>query len=588
MTASTAVDRRPTAALRHSEHGYTSFDGTRLFYRAWHPGRPRPKALILFHGGHEHSGRFHELVQRLALDDVSVFAWDARGHGRSPGRRGDARHFNDLVRDADRFLAHIHATYGIAYQDMALLGHSVGSVIAASWLHDYGRGVRAAVLGSPAFNVKLYAPFALPALRLWQRIRPNGFVNSYVRPGMLTHDQAEADARRRDPLISPAIAVRVLTSLFDTAERVIAGAASITTPVLLLSAERDWVVQRSAQRRFFQNLGSARKHFETLEGFYHEVFHERDRHRAIDRARRFLVECYAAAPPRAALRPANEATYRALARPLPQRSAKALGYALARAGLRSIGRLSEGVRLGLAHGFDSGPMLDYVYRNRARGLTPLGRAIDRAYLDAPGWRGIRQRGEQLQQTLAGCITELRDRGRRVHVADLASGPGAYLLRTLQALDDPGVSAVCRDRDGRGLAEGRRLAERWQVARVDYQPGDAFDPAGIESLDPRPDIVVVSGLYELFPGNAMVAESLAAIRRTLAPGGYLIVTNQPRHPQLEFIARALTNREQRPWVMRPRSQSELVSLAARAGFTPRAASLCDQGIFSVNVFSAAEA
>ena len=79
-------------------------DGTELFYRAWLPGTPTDKALILFHRGHEHSGRWQETVEALGMDDVAVFAWDARGHGRSPGERGSAPDLATIVKDdQDRF-----------------------------------------------------------------------------------------------------------------------------------------------------------------------------------------------------------------------------------------------------------------------------------------------------------------------------------------------------------------------------------------------------------------------------------------------------------------------------------------------------
>src|SRR3712207_7419379 len=61
-------------------------DGVALFYRAWLPPTPAHKAVVLFHRGHEHSGRLAELAATLDLHDTAVFAWDARGHGRSPGR----------------------------------------------------------------------------------------------------------------------------------------------------------------------------------------------------------------------------------------------------------------------------------------------------------------------------------------------------------------------------------------------------------------------------------------------------------------------------------------------------------------------
>jgi alpha-beta hydrolase superfamily lysophospholipase/SAM-dependent methyltransferase len=567
------------------EHRFHSRDDTELFYRAWHPGRPRDKAVILFHGGHEHSGRFQALVEALDLRDVSVFAWDARGHGRSPGARGDARHFHDLVRDADCFVTHIRDAHGIAIEDMVVLGHSVGSVIIAAWLLDHARPVRGAVLGSPAFRVKLYIPFALSALRLWQRIRPEGVVNSYVKPEMLTHDAEEARQRREDPLISPRIAIRVLTSLFDTAERVIEHAGSITAPVLLLSAGQDRVVHRRAQRRFFQRLGSSDKTWEGLPGLYHEIFHERNRSRPIASAKGFIEHCFATEATRS-IEPASdkvsERDHHELTQALPWTDPRRYYFGAIRLALQTVGRLSQGIRLGWQTGFDSGRTLDYVYENRARGTTPIGRLIDRAYLDAVGWRGIRQRGANLRALLIRTITALRRGGRPVHVADVAAGPGRYLIEALRDLGDPGVSVTCRDRDEPGLAQGRRRAEALGVANIHFEPGDAFDPASLARLTPAPDIVVVSGLYELFSDNALIARSLSGIRSAMGTNGYLIYTNQPNHPQLELIARTLINRDHEPWVMRLRSQAEMNRLVRGAGFEPIETVLDDAGIFSVTV------
>lgn len=57
-------------------------DGATIFYRAWLPPTPAKVALLLFHRGHEHSGRWQETVEDLQLNEVAVFAWDARGHCR--------------------------------------------------------------------------------------------------------------------------------------------------------------------------------------------------------------------------------------------------------------------------------------------------------------------------------------------------------------------------------------------------------------------------------------------------------------------------------------------------------------------------
>ena len=94
---------------------------------------------------------------------------------------------------------------------------------------------------------------------------------------------------------------------------------------------------------------------------------------------------------------------------------------------------------------------------------------------------------------------------------------------------------------------------------------------------------MSGLYELFPDNAPVRESLAGLADAIPAGGYLIYTGQPWHPQLELIARTLTShREGRAWVMRRRTQEELDQLVAAAGFRKRAQLIGETGIFTVSL------
>src|SRR6266581_653468 len=117
---------RAEAALQPSEHTLRLRDGTELFYRAWLPERPTTKALLLFHRGHEHSGRWQETVAALGLDDVAVFAWDQRGHGRSPGERGSAPDLATVIRDVDEWVRHLIDNRGVALGDTIVLAHSLG------------------------------------------------------------------------------------------------------------------------------------------------------------------------------------------------------------------------------------------------------------------------------------------------------------------------------------------------------------------------------------------------------------------------------------------------------------------------------
>jgi hypothetical protein len=93
---------------------------------------------------------------------------------------------------------------------------------------------------------------------------------------------------------------------------------------------------------------------------------------------------------------------------------------------------------------------------------------------------------------------------------------------------------------------------------------------------------VSGLYELFPQNEKVLNSLKGLAEAVRPGGYLIYTNQPWHPQLELIARALCDWDGNPWVMRRRTQAEMDDLVREAGFEKMEMEMDPWGIFTVSV------
>ncbi|HTF57339.1 MAG TPA: lysophospholipase, partial [Planctomycetota bacterium] len=258
-----------TGSRSATELTFRTWDGVDLFYRAWPARVPSDRALILFHRGHEHGGRFQEMVDALELEDVHVFAWDARGCGRSPGDRGWAPSFSCVVRDIGWFVSHLTARHGIDVRNAIVLGYSVGSVAVGTWVHDYAPPIRAMVLATPAFRVKLYIPFALSFLRLRDRMGGKSFIRSYVKSRMLTHDPEQARLYDADPLISRNIAVNILIGLFDASRRVLEDARAIAVPTLILAAGSDWVVHVRDQRKFFERLSTPVKRMKIFEGFSH-------------------------------------------------------------------------------------------------------------------------------------------------------------------------------------------------------------------------------------------------------------------------------------------------------------------------------
>jgi hypothetical protein len=449
------------------------------------------------------------------------------------------------------------------------------------------------VLVTPALRVKLYVPFAKTALRLLQSVfrKRRMFVSSYVKGHLLTHDPEQARRYDEDPLISRKIAVNVLLDLNDAAKRLIADAGAIQTPALVLAGGSDWVVDLRAERDFFDRLGSRVKRMHVFDGMYHDILHEKDRRGVLNEIRVFVRGAFARE--HVALE-ADKATnegahtrdeYRRLSAPLPAFSPKRLMFAAQRAFMKSTGRLSDGIRLGWRRGFDSGSSLEYVYENRARGKMLVGKIIDRAYLNSVGWAGIRQRKVNVEKLLREAIERVNETGEPVRILDVATGQGRYVLETLASLDCPDATALLRDYEQANVDAGSAIAAGLGINGVRFERADAFDDTSYQSLDPRPNIVIVSGLFELFSDNALARRCLDGIASAIEEspeGGYLIYTGQPWHPQIEMIARVLTNRDGEPWVMRRRTQIELDELVRDAGFEKVKMRVDKRGIFSVSL------
>ena len=254
------------------------------------------------------------------------------------------------------------------------------------------------------------------------------------------------------------------------------------------------------------------------------------------------------------------------------------------AALRTVGRVSKGVRIGWRDGFDSGTAADYVYANEPHGLRVLpvlGEFVDRRYLATTGARAVRARGELLKQMLR---EEIAGRGGEIRVLDVAAGPGRC-LQDLLAEEQPGgqLRVFCRDRAQSVLEAGRSLAQRRGLpdGSLTYELGDAFDPAPLPE-GTAPDLVVVSGLYELVAEDDAVVTSLERLHDMLAPDGALLFTTQTRPPEPEFLGGVPAGAGGGPGRTTCRPVEEAEAWAAKAGFAAGAVDSRreDVGLFTV--------
>jgi alpha-beta hydrolase superfamily lysophospholipase len=588
-----APEFKPTASHTHEppvEKTFLTHDGAEIFYRAWHSASLTPKGgIILLHRGHEHSGRVAHLVEELGLTDYDFYAWDARGHGKSPGVRGYSPSFAASIRDLDCFVRHVCDGDGFDIEHIAVIAQSVGAVLASAWVHDYAPNIRALILASPAFSVKLYVPFARESIAFWQKVKGRFFVNSYVKAKFLTHDPERIKSFQTDPLITRPIASNILLDLYDTAERIVPDARAIIVPVQMFISGSDWVVRHKPQHEFYVNLASPVKERHILPGFFHDTLGERDRAPVLAEIKRFVEARFHERPQAVNLLDADKTGFTRdeadrISTPLALLTPGGMYWALTRLNIRFGAWFSNGMKIGMKTGFDSGSTLDYVYENQPRGLGPGGRMIDKTFLEAIGWRGIRQRKIHLEEMIGLALARLKEAKRTIHMLDIAAGHGRYVL---DAVEKSAVKPdVIRLQDYSPInveAGGKMIAERGLDTIASFHEADAFEAEKLAATAPKPDLAIVSGLYELFPDNSQIAASLSGLAKAMKPGALLLYTGQPWHPQLEMIARALTShRGGAAWVMRRRTQAEMDQLVEAAGFRKIEQRIDEWGIFTVSM------
>ena len=594
--------------LISGESCYNAYDGTAIYYRYWltmpleaikQASQPL-RQVILLHRGHEHSGRLAELGEHFARAGYQVFAWDARGNGRSGGIKDHAESVTELERDLDGFVQLVIEQTGIAIEDTLLVASSIGAVLAAAWVHDYAPRIRGMILGTPALRIRLYMPFAIPSLKVARALGLMSRVSSYVKAQVLTHDKDAQQDYNADPLISSSISTDLLIDTHATGQRLLDDAGAITVPTFVLCAGKDYVVDKQAERDFYEAINTTDKRWQLYPDSYHAIFHETNKADIFADCIDFAEQVFKSAVTAPDLRTAHlnsaskDKVDRLAIKPFNP------SFALTRFAMQKFGHVSDAIATGLEHGFDSGHSLDHVYYNQPSGQNKFGQAIDKFYLNNIGWQGIRIRREHILELAGQALADINSakqnqanqNGTELYqpkLLDIASGHGFYVFDLLKEFTN--LHAELRDYEQHNIQALQAKAAQLEMAdRVLTSQKDAFDPASYSNMqkgsncsdDEKFDIAIASGVFELFSDNTLPATALAGIYECLKSGGYLLYTNQPWHPEQEFISKTLNNHRGSSWVMRCRSQAEMDQLVENAGFKKVAMRIDRFGIFTVSL------
>ncbi|MFW2575652.1 lysophospholipase L2 [Serratia nevei] len=288
---------------RREEGEFSGVDGVPIRFVRFRSARHQ-RVVVVSPGRIESYVKYPEVAYDLFHCGYDVVIIDHRGQGRS-GRlladthRGHVINFADYVDDFEQLWQREVESRG--YRQRFALAHSMGGAILAQFLQRRPQAFDAVAFCAPMFGIQLPMPGWLADRILdWAETRPA--IRDYYAVGtgqwrplpyvvnVLTHSRERYRRSLRYYADYPELQVGGPTyhwvrESIRAGRQIIAQAGEITTPLLLLQAGEERVVDNRSHQAFCQALSDAGRPCEgglpwVINGARHEILFERDAMRA--------------------------------------------------------------------------------------------------------------------------------------------------------------------------------------------------------------------------------------------------------------------------------------------------------------------
>jgi alpha-beta hydrolase superfamily lysophospholipase len=257
--------------MQHIEGTFKGFGGLDLYCQSWHPAGLVKATIVMVHGLGGYSGLFHPAVQHLVSQDYEIYAFDLRGHGRSPGQRGYINAWSEFREDLCCFLQQVQQQRSLPTAPCFLWGHSLGGTIVL----DYGlrspEQVDGLIVTAPALGQVSVSRYKLALGRLLSGVLPRFSLKLGIQTELCSRDPDVCAVYLQDPLRHEYGSARLATEFFATVAWINQHASDLRIPLLMLHCSTDEVTLPEASRDFFQLVTFADKTYHEYSGCYHDV-----------------------------------------------------------------------------------------------------------------------------------------------------------------------------------------------------------------------------------------------------------------------------------------------------------------------------
>lgn len=267
--------------MKHFETSYQTHDGLKLYLQAWLPEGAPKASLLIVHGLGEHSSRYLHVAEALVKQEIAVFTFDGRGHGKSvPTPTAYFASYQDYLKDIDALYEKVK-NY-VPQKPSFIFGHSMGGGMVAAYALEHQPKTDGIILSAPALMPDdKVSPLLVKISGLVSAIAPKLKVLQ-LDATKISRDSQEVAKYCSDPLVyQKAVPARTGHELLKLMKNSLENATAFQYPVLLLHGTADQLTNPKGSEQFFRTISSTDKTFHRYEGFYHELVNEPEKEKVI-------------------------------------------------------------------------------------------------------------------------------------------------------------------------------------------------------------------------------------------------------------------------------------------------------------------
>ena len=242
--------------------------GVRAFYRCVTPEKAFNTLIVGSHGLGAHSGIYISIAEEFARHGFGFCMHDQRGHGKTASDRekGYVEGFHSYIEDMKAFSD--YAKWRVGGEEIILLGHSMGGLIALLTVAIYKGIDKGVVALAPALQIPL-TPARRLVLSLASRFAPHFKITLQRRLPQKT----EGFQRAKDIEYSLSeILVKLVDEINKASSMFWTIAGEINIPVLLIHGEKDNVISPEASKKAYQLIPSSPKELKIYLDLGHNLF----------------------------------------------------------------------------------------------------------------------------------------------------------------------------------------------------------------------------------------------------------------------------------------------------------------------------